>query len=59
MMDVAIKNYHSGKQTMKNKVTRFLVITATFAGLGLLIIAADQVGHYLQTHRADYVSGNR
>lgn len=59
MIDLAIKNYHSGKQTMKNKITRILAIAAVFAGLGLLIVAADQVGHYLQTHRDGYIGSTR
>lgn len=59
MIDCAIKNYHSGKQTMKNKLARIAAIAAVFVGLGLMIVVADHVGHQLQMQRVNGVSGTR
>jgi hypothetical protein len=57
MVDYANNNYSAGKKTFKAKALRFIGVTLIFALLGGTIVAADHVGHYLQTHRTGY-TGN-
>lgn len=57
MTNYSINNYHSGKKSIKARVVRFLGISAVMISLGLAIVGADQIGHYMQTHRTGY-TGN-
>lgn len=56
MVDYANNTYSSGKKSFKEKAKRFIGITLMFALLGGIIVVADQVGHYMQTHRNGYVA---
>lgn len=47
------------KRNLKKKIIRNVLIVAMFVIGGLTIVGADQLGHYLQTHRAGYVDDNR
>lgn len=51
-------NYASTRVSRKKRVLRFLGISFIMIFGGLMIVGADQVGHYLQTHRAGYVDEN-
>ena len=46
------------KISFKTRTIRFFGVTAIFVSLGLMIVGADQLGHWLQTHRAGYVNDN-
>lgn len=45
----------AAKLSFKTRTIRFFGVTAIFVSLGLMIVGADQIGHYLQTHRVGYV----
>jgi hypothetical protein len=51
MIDVAIKNYHSGKNKSKDKTKKAFITTLIFIFGGLSILVADRVGQALQHDR--------
>jgi hypothetical protein len=55
MNDFALKNYQSNNSNLKAKLLRVLGISAVFVGLGLAIVAADQIGQHWRVERNGYV----
>lgn len=48
-------NYAARRVPFKTRALRAIGISAVFISLGLMIVGADQVGHYMQVHRTGYV----
>lgn len=52
-------NYKVQKTSKKRRVARGFGIALVFICLGLMIVAADQVGQHLQEHRTGFNPNDR